>query len=183
MAPKRVSLFDIWKENGYMTDKHSTHHYFTIYDPLFKPFQDKEIGLFEVGTNTGGSTILWDKYFTHPDTRIRSIDILDVPESHKDYSSRVSLYIADINYLTPEYFKDFPVDIAIDDGSHILSEQVAFIKLLYPIVRKGGMLIIEDVNTIDKTTEAMKELGYPFYIVDLNHIDNWWDSVLFIFPK
>jgi len=181
MASKR--LVDIWRLKQYATDKHSSHHYFLIYDPLFKPFQDKPVGVFEVGTNTGGSTKLWDDYFTHPGSRIRSIDIIDVPESHRHYSKRVRLDIADINTLMPEYFDDFPVDIAIDDGSHILSEQVAFVKLLYPIVRKGGMLIIEDVNTIDKTTEAMKELGYPFYIVDLNHIDNWWDSVLFIFPQ
>jgi len=184
MASKRVkNLFDIWQEDGYMTDKHSTHHYFTIYDPLFSPFKHRPIGLFEVGTNTGGSTILWDKYFDHPGARIRSIDIIDVPESHKEYTKRVRLDIIDINELTISYFEYFPVDIAIDDGSHILSEQVAFVKLLYPILRTGGLLIIEDVNDIEKTTEAMKELNYPFYIVNFNPIDNWYDSVLFIFTK
>ena len=169
-------------ECAYQTDKGSRHHYFTIYDPFFKPFKDKEIGIFEVGTNMGDSVSLWDDYFTHPQTKIRSIDILNKPESHRDYSDRVRLDIIDINDLTDSYF-NFPVDIAIDDGSHLLSDQMAFVKLLYPIVREGGMLIIEDVDDIDATTLAMKTTGFPFFIVNLNHIDNWTDSVLFIFLK
>jgi demethylmacrocin O-methyltransferase len=176
----------MWQEKGfekYQTDKNSSHHYFFIYDPFFKPFQDKPIGLFEVGTNTGGSTSLWDDYFTHPDTRIRSIDILDVPASHRDYTNRVRLDIIDINDLTPEYFNNFSVDIAIDDGSHTIDDQAAFVKLLYPIVKKGGILIIEDVSAIEKLTEAVKVLNYPFFIVNFNPIDNWYDSVLFIFMK
>jgi hypothetical protein len=181
-----MTLLELWQKDGfikYQTDKNSTHHYFTIYDPFFKPFQYKPVGVFEVGTNTGGSTNLWDDYFDHPYTRIRSIDILDVPESHREYSSRVRLDIIDINDLTAEYFKDFAVDIAIDDGSHTISDQVAFVKLLYPIVRNGGLLIVEDVSAVDKLTKEVKKLGYPFFIVDFNPIDNWYDSVLFIFMK
>jgi demethylmacrocin O-methyltransferase len=177
------TLSNIWQKNGFETDKNSTHHYFTIYDPLFKPFQHKLINLFEVGTNTGGSTILWDKYFTHPKTKIRSIDIIDVPESRREYSNRVRLDIIDINDLYPEYFSDFPVDIAIDDGSHTIDDQTAFVKLMYPLVRPGGMLIVEDVASIEKLKESIKPFGYPYIIVDLNNIDDWYDSVLFIFMK
>ena len=183
---KDMSLLQMWQEKGaekYQTDKQRTHHYFTIYDPLFALFQHKPIGLFEVGTQMGGSVKLWDDYFDNEKTKIRSIDVLDLPEAHRDYTDRVKLDIVDINTLTPKYFEDFPVDIAIDDGSHTTDDQVVFVKLLYPIVRKGGMVIVEDVSVIDKTTEAMKILGYPFVIVNLNYIDNWWDSVLFIFFK
>jgi len=181
-----MTLLELWQAKGYekyQTDKDSSHHYFTIYDPFFKPFQHKPVGVFEVGTNTGGSANLWDDYFDHPSTRIRSIDVIDVPESHRNYTDRLRLDIVDINDLTSDYFKDFPVDIAIDDGSHMIADQVAFVKLLHPLVRPGGILIIEDVSVIDKTTEAMKSLGYPFFIVNFNPIDNWWDSVLFIFLK
>ena len=98
-----MTLFELWKAKGfekYQTDKHSTHHYFIMYDLLFAPFQHKPVGVFEVRTNTGGSANLWDDYFSHPDTRIRSIDILDVPQSHRDYTSRLRLDIVDINKLT-----------------------------------------------------------------------------------
>lgn len=181
-----MTLLEMWQKDGftkYQTDKNSSHHYFTIYDPFFKPFQHKPVGVFEVGTNTGGSANLWDDYFDHPNTIIRSIDILDVPESHRAYTNRVKLDIVDINDLTPEYFKDFPVDIAIDDGSHTIDDQAFFVKLLYPIVRKGGILIVEDVSSIEKLTAAIKGLCYPFFIANFNPIDNWYDSVLFIFIK
>jgi cephalosporin hydroxylase len=169
----------------YLTDKQTGHGYFTIYDPFFMPFQHKPVGVFEVGTQYGGSVALWDDYFDHPDTRIRSIDIIDLPEADRGYTDRVRLDIVNINDLTPEYFKDFPVDIAIDDGSHVLSEQVTFVKLLHPLVREGGLVIVEDVkmSIIKETTEAMKLLGYPFMIVDLNNFNNWWDNVLFVFMK
>ena len=181
-----MTLFELWKAKGfekYQTDKHSTHLYFIMYDLLFAPFQHKPVGVFEVGTNTGGSANLWDDYFSHPDTRIRSIDILDVPQSHRDYTSRLRLDIVDINKLTPDYFADFPVDIAIDDGSHTVDDQIAFVKLMYPIVREGGILIVEDISAVDKLRNEVKKLGYPFFIVDFNPIDNWYDSVLFIFMK
>jgi demethylmacrocin O-methyltransferase len=181
-----MTLLELWQDKGfekYQTDKNSTHHYFIAYDLLFKPFQDKPIGLFEVGTNTGGSTNLWDDYFTHSETKILSIDILDVPASHRNYTKKVSLDIVDINTLTPEYFKDFPVDIAIDDGSHAIEDQATFVKLMYPLIKKGGLLIVEDVASIPKLSGEIKELGYPYFIIDFNPIDNWYDSVLFIFIK
>jgi len=87
-----MTLLELWRDKGhekYQTDKNSVHHYFIIYDLLFKPFQHEPVGVFEVGTNTGGSANLWDDYFDHPDTRIRSIDIIDVPASHRDYTNRM----------------------------------------------------------------------------------------------
>ena len=183
---KEMTLLQMWQEKGaekYQTDKNGTHHYFTIYDPFFQPFKHKPIGLFEVGTQGGGSVNLWDDYFDNPDTRIRSIDVLDLPEAHRDYTNRVRLDIADINALTPDYFKDFPVDIAIDDGSHTIDDQVAFVRLLYPLVRKGGLIIVEDVASIEKLSKEINTLRYPYFIVNFNPIDNWYDSVLFIFQR
>jgi len=174
------------KVGRYLTDKQTGHRYFTIYDPFFKPFKHKPVGVFEVGTQYGGSAALWDDYFDHPDTRIRSIDIVGTPEAYsRVYTNRLRLDIIDANDLTPDYFKDFPVDIAIDDGSHALGEQVAFVKLLHPIVREGGLLIVEDVkfDALADTTEAMKALGHPFFIVNLNQLNDWWDNILFVFMK
>ena len=182
-----MTLLELFDNDSvkYYTDKQSVHRYFTIYDPFFRLFQHKPVGVFEVGTQYGGSVALWDDYFDHPSTKIRSIDVLDLPEAHgRGFTNRVRLDIIDVNDLTPEYF-NFPVDITIDDGSHTLSDQVTFVELLYPIVRKGGLLIVEDIRIgeIDKITEAMKELGYPFFIVNLNNLNDWWDNILFVFMK
>ena len=180
-----MTLLELFESDHvrYQTDKHTNHRYFTIYDPLFGPFQHEPIGVFEVGAHWGGSAALWDDYFDHPDAKIRTIDIRHFPEfDERILTDRTRLDFIDINDLTPEYF-DFPVDIAIDDGSHTLSDQITFVELLYPIVRKGGMLIIEDIQDLNKTTKAMRKLGHPFFIVDLNHLNNWNDSFLFIFMK
>ena len=40
-----------------------------------------------------------------------------------------------------------PFDIIIDDGGHKMSEQISSFRMLYPNLNKGGLYIIEDLNS------------------------------------
>ena len=174
-----MTLKDIQAIRHYSTDKQEPHHYLDIYDPFFAPFKDKEaLGVFEVGYATGGSIRLWEEYFTY--AHIYCVDINDT--AFGKHSDRVKLDKKDINELTSDWF-DTPIDIAIDDGSHNGVDSVAFLKLMYPLVREGGMLIVEDIDDIEGGKRFFDPLNIPYIIVDLNHINNWKDSVLFIFLK
>jgi hypothetical protein len=177
--------------DGYiLTDKGRWHHYLRVYDILLLPFRDKEINLFEVGFYGGGSCLLWEKYF--PKAHIKCVEI--DKERMKDYNrtksvsynkyfQRTTLDIMDANDLTAEYFDDFIPDIAIDDGSHKLFDQVNFIKTVYPVLREGGILFVEDIQDIDKDKPYFDQIGIPYDIADNRRSSGMSDDVLLIFKK
>jgi hypothetical protein len=177
----------------YLTDKAISHGYLQKYEEWFLPFRDKVINIFEVGYWYGGSCELWKRYF--PKAYIRAIDIVKpkpkirrVNGKHLlsnfiEPSNRVRLDFISINDLPPSYFWDFSPDIAIDDGSHSLSDQIRFIKLVYPVLHKGGILIIEDVQNIDLDKQAFDNIGIPYKIFDFRAKTNCGDSVLLLFKK
>jgi hypothetical protein len=160
-----------------LSDKGTIHNYLPIYDEMFAPYRDKHINLFEVGYQYGGSAKLWSLYFSK--SRIRFIDIfLNVPKTDD-----VEFQLMDSNDLTEDYFKDFVPDIAIDDGSHFLKDQLHFIKAVWPVLREGGIMIIEDIQDIDNEESIFRTLNIPFEIIDNRAKQNRYDEVLLIFRK
>jgi hypothetical protein len=177
-----LTLAEINCERGgglYWSDKGTLHKYLPIYERLFAPLRDKELNIFEVGYQHGGSAKLWERYFSK--AIIKSIDIDTCVPSPQ--SSRIILEIADVRKLTSEYFANFIPDIAIDDGSHILEEQMHFISIVYPVLKPGGLLIIEDIQNINSQVGVFVYSGYPFDIIDLRSEGGRYDDVLLIFKK
>lgn len=178
------TLRELYDKKGgydyYPTDKDTTHCYFGIYDDLFLKYREKEINILEVGVSEGGSIRLWSDYF--PNAKIFGYDTVKMARPNI-FNDRVSYIIKDVNHITDDEFKDTPLTIAIDDGSHTLSHQLFFIKTIYPQLVKGGMLIIEDVQNIDVEKADFKSLNIPFEVIDLRSINNRYDDVLLIFRK
>lgn len=195
-----MTLMELYKEDGplrYGQDKFG-QHYAEVYDVIFEPFQNKEINVFEVGYFNGGSSRLWLDYFPKA-----KVDVIDInPEAIKRHaelcvtthpelidlkldSSRYTLTLMDANDLNAEFFKGKEPDIAIDDGSHELEDQLNFIKIMYPIVKEGGLIIIEDVAHIEKVKPEFEKLGIPFVVADMRPPRNpeQFDSVLIIIQK
>ena len=171
-----MTLVELVRKNIYSTDKESTHHYLGIYDKLFAPFQDKEINLLEVGVATGGSLKLWEDYFSK--AFIWGIDIID--EIKYKYSERVSVSQFNINDFYDDELWKF--DVAIDDGSHFVEEQLHFIKLVWPGLNDNGLMIIEDVHDIENNKKCFNGLNIPFEVIDLRETGIHC-SVLLIFRK
>lgn len=174
------TLKELQLKNQYSTDKESTHHYLDIYDKLFAPFKDKVINLFECGFATGGSADLWRDYFINADSYF--IDIDDTYFPKWNLYSRVYTWRRNINELTKDDFLIY-FDIAIDDGSHFVKDQLAFFNLLWPLMNTGGLLIIEDIDNIDSDKHFFDELNIPYEIIDLRKETDRYDSVLLIFIK
>ena len=173
------TLVELFAEKGfeyYETDKGTLHNYLDVYDKLFLPFRDKEINIFEVGYFLGGSCKLWEEYFIN--AKIRFID--NNPDCILNSTSgRVSLDIMDVMDLTVDYFDEFPPDIAIDDGDHSIESQVHFIKSVYPVLRPGGLLIVEDVYL----TRPFDAINIPYKVIDRRIEQSRIDEVLLIFKK
>ena len=174
------SLVELFHRGGierYDSDKGTRHSYLPIYDDLFLKFKDDKINFFEVGYCHGGSCQLWQDYFTKANIRI--VDIEGTPF----VSDRVQFEMQDSNTLTPDYFKEFAPDIALHDGAHYLTDQLYFIKIVYPELKTGGLLIVEDVQDIDNQRAEFIKLGIPFEIIDLRPVKNRYDDVLLIYRK
>jgi len=190
-----LSLVELDCQNGvYLTDKQHDHNYLEAYDILFAPFRSKQINIFEVGYWYGGSCELWKLYF--PNAFIKSIDVtIPLPRANKrnlPYNllaefipprDRVQLKIKNVKALNAEYFKDFPPDIAIDDGSHEISDQVYFVNTVYPVLRKGGLLIVEDIQNVRMDVPKFKQLKIPFEVVDMRAKSGVGDSVFLLYRK
>jgi hypothetical protein len=174
------TLVELFKTGLYDTDKGSDHNYLRDYDKLFYPYRDRKINVFEVGFYHGGSCKLWEDYFLK--AKIKFVDYN--PECILNSTSgRASLDIVDSMTLTPDYFKDFPPDIAIDDSYHSLESQIHFIQTIYPALRKGGLLIVEDITDLDTFKPAFDALNIPYEIIDRRIEQNRTDEVLLIFRK
>ena len=187
------SLHELNKiDDLFLTDKGSIHNYLQVYDNLFAPIRRNTVNIFEVGYQYGGSAVLWQRYFMY--ANIRSIDIkrweptgdrddLRLYNKFIEPQGRIRLDFIDINNLPKEYFKDFTPDIAIDDGSHLLHDQITFINLVYPFLNPGGIMIVEDISNIDLQRSDFEKTGYEFEVIDLRKDTGLFDDVLLIFRK
>lgn len=130
------------------TDRSSNyHHYTSTYDEFFSPLRDKPITLLEQGILSGDGLKMWDKYFTHPDTRIYGIDMEDhyAPEP-----GRIQVFHGrqeDHSFLGSVVIQTGGFDIVIDDAGHFCGPQIAAFQFLWSFVKPGGFYTCEDLHT------------------------------------
>jgi hypothetical protein len=185
------TLVDICKKYnlGHMeggTDKESYHKYCsTFYDKEFIHYKDKPIKIFEIGVLKFGSLLLWNYYFTNPETLIYGTDLYDYGcfEKIKDLN-RIKFIMG--NAYDNDFVNSLPeFDIIIDDGPHTKETQMQFLRLYLPKLKKDGLLIIEDVCYFNLITEYTNILPDPYFpvIVDARKVSGIKDSLLFIVRK
>lgn len=175
-----VDLFNFKGYSYYQTDKNTTHSYLETYEKLFQSYKDEDIVFLEVGVREGGSLRLWGDYFSK--AIIYGYDIVD-SATPNTFNERINYIVKDINTVTPDEVADMKIKIALDDGSHMLQDQVEFVKKFYPNILEGGMVIVEDIQNVDSDRKHFEELGYPFEIIDLRGVKNRYDDVIFLFRK
>lgn len=159
---KQLSLDDIGLKYAYNFgkgknytggDKTSLGQNFTkTYATLFEPIRDNKINLLEIGVFHGKSLAMWCDYF--PNGMIYGVDInlssyhVNEPILRKHGAfgkNNVAVIETNINQIS-EKLSDIPnFDIIIDDASHKASDQFTAFITLFPIVRKGGYYIVEDI--------------------------------------
>ena len=121
-------------------------HHFPIYDSYFEEAQDQPLNLLEIGVAWGGSLFTWQKYF--PNSQITGID--NNPDCKKFEEDNIKVFIgdqADVNFLKEVNEKTGPYNIVIDDGGHMMNQQITSFKTLFPLLKDGGYYVIEDYHT------------------------------------
>jgi len=144
------------------------HHYTPYYYELFKDRRNDIKKLLEIGVGfkedmahvpnhyvTGAGLYMWRDFF--PNAQIYGIDVeptcifeVDRIKTFLRSQSRVH----DLVKVIRETGTD--IDIVIDDGSHLTSDQVFTCQTLMPMLQKDVIYIIEDLN---ESREVIKRLG------------------------
>jgi hypothetical protein len=134
------------------TDKPVGHHAYTPHDARHLRARRRrvrcvlEIGIGERGDPSGGGNSLrmWRSYF--PKATIYGIDLY---EKHIDEPRIVALQAdqSDAESLLDAVRACPPFDLIVDDGSHVASHVVTTFETLFPRLRRGGLYVIEDLET------------------------------------
>lgn len=168
-------------------DKGSVHTYTKEYEILLAPYRDNHT-ILEIGLEYGGSLKMWNEYFTNSKIVGLSLAYPDYvkryPDDIKGKINGNEVTIIEGNACYPEILeqvKDFTFDVIIDDGSHLLKEQVSSFELFKTKMNKGGIYIIEDIQNLEEEKEVFESLHDNLTIIDNRHINNRWDDILLVY--
>jgi hypothetical protein len=133
---------------GKVSDKWES--YLGYYNTLFSPLRRQPISLLEIGVQNGGSLETWSEYFECGRLFV-GCDINPKCASLKYDDPRISVIVGDANAapgfqairnISPDF------DIVIDDGSHISMDVLNSFINYFPMVKPGGLYVVEDTHTI-----------------------------------
>ncbi len=172
-------------DTSYGTDKNTSHSYGDTYNTLFKPYRDTASSILEIGFDGGHSLLAYYEYFNN--ANIYGIDIRDncrVPIHSVD---RFHLHFGDATL--PENVNVFNTkfDIIIEDASHLPEHQIQHFKDFSPLVKSGGLYIIEDVyegfykNICDTLKPIAEQNKFTMEVIDLRHKKKRNDDILIVF--
>ena len=156
------SLADLFaKGTGQRCDK--WQHYIEIYERYFSKFVGTKCTYLELGVAKGGSLQLMQDYLG-TEARIIGVDI--DPECEKLREEGREIYIGDqsddtlLDALTQNCA---PFDIILDDGSHIPDHQIQSFMRLFPLLKEGGVYVVEDLHTAFWYGYQDSRFGLNFY--------------------
>ncbi|MBD8525713.1 class I SAM-dependent methyltransferase [Pseudomarimonas arenosa] len=122
-------------------------HYFDIYHRHFQRFRGRPITVVEIGVYHGGSLQMWRKYFGEQ-ARIIGVDVN--PRLSEISEPGIEIIIGDQGdrrFLRELASKTGKIDILIDDGGHMMHQQIATVEELYGSVADDGLILVEDTHT------------------------------------
>ena len=160
---------------------HKWASYIDYYDSLFAPLRNAPISLLEIGVANGGSLETWAEYF-HAGKHIVGCDIEPKCGSLVYADPRIKVVIGDANStpalqsilnISPEF------DLIIDDGSHVATHILNAFLNYFPLVKPGGLFVIEDTHACYQDGYGggiLNENGpYAFFkkLIDITNFQFW----------
>jgi cephalosporin hydroxylase len=169
---------ELYKTNTsrYISDKFSDAHDYVpaVYDKYFLDIKETAKTILEVGIKDGASLLLWNDYFTN--AKVIGIDINSCKQFDKPENQFNGIFCIIGDAYSPKVMDMIPydLDVAIDDGSHMIDDIIFFIDNYLPRVKSGGYLIVEDIvpEYLDILKEKVKDLDYFMYENTATREDN-----------
>lgn len=147
------------------TDKYHTHGYHRFYMEFLRGAINEPVRLLEIGAYNGQSLRAWRNVFSNSviyavaygDHNVESDPPNNIYVIDADQSNCTDLALVKSIIKTP-------LDIVIDDGSHVPEHVVKTLVSLFPMLKPGGYYIIEDVETSywDKPDSRVYGYSLPF---------------------
>lgn len=174
--PPGATLREIYDTTPYLSLKHSS--YFHVYETLLSRFVGRPFTFVEIGVLNGGSLTMWRRYFG-PQARIVGIDMNPAAQRWRD--AGFEIFIGD--QADPQFWAELaaklgPVDVLLDDGGHTNVQQITTVGHALPMVRDGGLVIVEDVHC-----SYFTEFGNPSSHSFISYAKRLIDQVNSRFPR
>lgn len=125
--------------------------YFKVYEQYLSKFIGKAPVVLEIGVQGGGSIEMWRKFFGE-DAIIYGVEadpevIKKLQGKYDDNTKIVQGDQGDFNFWKEFLAKVPAIDIIIDDGGHIMHQQISTLYYTFPFLKSGGVYICEDTHT------------------------------------
>lgn len=150
MSPEEVDLGALARRFG--SDKWGIHFYTPHYERHFEEYRDQRINLLEIGIGgyehpyRGGESLrMWRAYFRR--SLVYGLDLHE--KSLVDWQRVVAIQgdQSDSQALAAIAAEIGPLDIVIDDGSHVSDHVLTSFMALFPLLTSNGIYVIEDLQT------------------------------------
>jgi hypothetical protein len=129
----------IWKWN----------HYFDVYHRHLQPFCGRSLKVLEIGVYSGGSLGMWRDYFGDG-AAIYGLDIEPACKAYEEEGVTVLIGDQGDREFWRRIKKTLPAfDIVIDDGGHLVEQQIVTFEEIFPQMSPGGVYICEDVHGVN----------------------------------
>jgi hypothetical protein len=122
-------------------------HYLPAYGALLGGWQGRDVSFLEIGVYKGGSIRMWRDFFG----RSSKLTFLDVDPACKALALPGTVVRigdqADPDFLNEVGGIRGPFDLIIDDGGHMMNQQITSFSTLWPHLKDGGLYVVEDTHT------------------------------------
>jgi predicted O-methyltransferase YrrM len=181
-----------------ITNSRHCHPYTLFYDGLFKNKKEETLKIAELGILDGASMLMWREYFKNANIYgFEYNSTLITNFKQKFNNDRITLANIDVtnkDSITNAFKQlDISYDLIIEDTTHQFEDQIRVIENVYPYLKEGGMLIIEDIfksyneNDYLKRLEPILKHFQDYYFVELDHVNKnstgWNNDKLFVLVK
>jgi Methyltransferase domain len=130
---------------GRLVDKWD--HYIPVYERYFGPWRNRPLFFLEIGVFKGGSLEIWREYFGQQAV-IVGVDIDPECANVVDAPNHVRIGSQDDPAFLHKVIEEFgQPDLILDDGSHFAHHQKAAFEILWPLLKDGGVYMLEDCHT------------------------------------
>ena len=174
------------------TDKAEGHSYDIFYSEYFDKYRNMVGNILEIGVQYGGSSLLWHDYL--PKFKIVMSDILNqvhptiiekMNEDRYDFLLMDSFTNQSVETLKEKYPEGF--DIIVEDGPHTLESQIFALREYSKLLKKGGILVIEDIQQFEYCDILLSmKLDFEYEsleVIDLRENKNRYDDLLVVLKK
>ena len=122
-------------------------HYFNVYEKWFSPYRGKDIVFVEIGVYQGGSLQMWKNYFGK-DAKIIGVDVDERCKEFEDEQISIEIGSQSDRNFWAAFKEKYPrVDILLDDGGHMMNQQIVTFREMFPHIKDGGLYMCEDCHT------------------------------------